>query len=272
MGDISVELYLDECPWTAGNFINLTVDGFYDGLLFHRVIEDFVVQGGCPNGDGTGGPGYTIKDEDSALGLEHDNGALSMASYGTPDTAGSQFFIVVDPEGEHHLDGTYLVFGKVVGGMDVAVAISEVATDGSNKPVVDIVMERVVISNLDEDQPVAKATAPSEVLVGRSAWLDGTSSTGNGLVVNWTWTIEHGGDQLVLYGEELEYQFEKTGKYKIELTIRDVLRNTDSDKLTVEVKQSLDKGLETGTLFVLVLVIAIVVAAVMLVLTRRKKE
>jgi cyclophilin family peptidyl-prolyl cis-trans isomerase len=142
MGTIECELFLDKAPETAGNFEKLMEDGFYDGLTFHRVIPEFMIQGGDPAGDGTGGPGYEIPDEESALALKHDYGVLSMANSG-PDTGGSQFFIVVDPEGSHHLDGEHAVFGKVTSGMDVAVKISEVDTDDNDKPLTPVVMKRV---------------------------------------------------------------------------------------------------------------------------------
>ena len=141
-GTIECELFMDEAPETAGNFEKLMEDGFYDGLTFHRVIEDFMIQGGDPKGDGTGGPGYTIDDEASALELEHDYGVLSMANSGE-NTGGSQFFIVVKPEGSHHLDGKHAVFGKVVSGMDVAVRISKLPTDGNDKPLEPVVMKSV---------------------------------------------------------------------------------------------------------------------------------
>jgi cyclophilin family peptidyl-prolyl cis-trans isomerase len=141
-GDMEVELFFDRAPDTAGNFEKLMEEGFYDGLTFHRVIPEFMIQGGDPSGDGTGGPGYEIPDEESALALKHNYGVLSMANSG-PDTGGSQFFIVVNPEGSHHLDGQHAVFGKVISGMDVAVKISEVPRDSNDKPLEPVVMEKV---------------------------------------------------------------------------------------------------------------------------------
>ena len=140
-GTIEIELFMDETPATAGNFEELMEDGFYDGLTFHRVIPDFMIQGGDPSGDGTGGPGYEIKDEESALALKHDFGAVSMANSG-PDTGGSQFFIIVNREGSGHLDGKHAVFGKVTSGMDVAVKISEVEAN-EDKPLEPVIIERV---------------------------------------------------------------------------------------------------------------------------------
>lgn len=140
-GTMEIELFMDKTPDTAGNFEKLMEDGFYDGLTFHRVIPDFMIQGGDPKGDGTGGPGYEIDDEESALALKHDFGVLSMANSG-PDTGGSQFFIIVSQDGSHHLDGKHAVFGKVTSGMDVAVKISEVGTDGET-PLEPVIIERV---------------------------------------------------------------------------------------------------------------------------------
>ena len=117
-GDMKAELYTNETPGTMANFIKLAESGFYDGLTFHRVIPDFVVQGGCPFGDGTGGPGYTIKCETDAPRQYHDRGVLSMAHRGR-NTGGSQFFICLNRQNTQHLDGVHTCFGKVVEGLDV---------------------------------------------------------------------------------------------------------------------------------------------------------
>ncbi|MEM1355496.1 MAG: peptidylprolyl isomerase [Planctomycetota bacterium] len=122
-GNIKLELFVEDCPATTDNFIKLTKDGFYDGLTFHRVIPDFMVQGGCPEGTGTGGPGYKFKDEPSALAKPHTGpGVLSMANAG-PNTNGSQFFIthVATP----WLDGKHAVFGQVIEGQDIIDAIEQ---------------------------------------------------------------------------------------------------------------------------------------------------
>jgi peptidyl-prolyl cis-trans isomerase B (cyclophilin B) len=115
-GTIELELFEKDAPKTVANFVKLINDGFYDGLTFHRVIPDFVIQGGCPKGNGTGGPGYTIKCETEGNPNKHGTGALSMAHAGK-DTGGSQFFITHSPQ--PHLDGVHTVFGKVISGMDV---------------------------------------------------------------------------------------------------------------------------------------------------------
>ena len=117
-GDMKAELYANETPIAVENFIKLAESRFYDGLTFHRVIPDFVIQGGCPNGNGTGGPGWTIKCETSAERQYHDRGVLSMAHRGK-DTGGSQFFICHNRRNTQHLDGVHTCFGKVVEGEDV---------------------------------------------------------------------------------------------------------------------------------------------------------
>ena len=117
-GDMKAELYTEETPGTVANFVELANHNFYDGLTFHRVIPGFVIQGGCPRGDGTGGPGYKIKCETSAPRQYHDRGVLSMAHAGK-DTGGSQFFICCARESTQHLDGRHTCFGRVVEGLDV---------------------------------------------------------------------------------------------------------------------------------------------------------
>lgn len=117
-GTMTAELYVNETPGTVQNFVELANHNFYDGLTFHRVIPDFVIQGGCPRGDGTGGPGYRIKCETSAPRQYHDRGVLSMAHAGK-DTGGSQFFICHNRENTQHLDGRHTCFGKVIEGVDV---------------------------------------------------------------------------------------------------------------------------------------------------------
>lgn len=117
-GDMKAELYENETPITVANFEKLANSGFYDGLTFHRVIPDFVIQGGCPNGTGAGGPGYTIKCETSSARQFHEKGVLSMAHRGK-DTGGSQFFICHNRDNTKHLDGVHTAFGKVVDGVDI---------------------------------------------------------------------------------------------------------------------------------------------------------
>jgi peptidyl-prolyl cis-trans isomerase B (cyclophilin B) len=138
-GAIDVELFDEDAPKTVDNFTKLARDGFYDGVVFHRVIPDFMIQGGDPTGTGRGGPGYTFEDEPNDHKVER--GALAMANAG-PNTNGSQFFIVT-AESCPWLDGKHTVFGRVADGMDVVDAISAVETDASDKPRRDIVIERV---------------------------------------------------------------------------------------------------------------------------------
>ncbi len=135
-GVIKAELYPDIAPNTVNNFISLVQKGFYNGLIFHRVIPGFMIQGGCPEGTGMGGPGYRIKGEFARNGvvnqLKHTAGVLSMARAMHPDSAGSQFFIM--HAAAPHLDGEYAAFGKVTEGMDVVDAIAKVPTDYSDRP------------------------------------------------------------------------------------------------------------------------------------------
>ena len=146
-GDIDAELYPDVAPITVKNFTDLIKSGFYDGLTFHRVIAGFMIQGGCPKGNGTGGPGYHIKGEFAAAGfrndLKHTRGVLSMARAADPDSAGSQFFIM--HADAPHLDGQYAAFGKVVKGMEAVDAIADVRTDFYDRPLEKIVITRAEI-------------------------------------------------------------------------------------------------------------------------------
>jgi peptidyl-prolyl cis-trans isomerase B (cyclophilin B) len=138
-GDIAVELYDDDAPKTVDNFTSLARKGFYDSVIFHRVIPDFMIQGGDPTGTGSGGPGYTFDDEFNDHPVAR--GALAMANAG-PNTNGSQFFIVT-AEACPWLDGKHTVFGRVTGGMDVVDAISALDTDGRDRPRQDVVIESV---------------------------------------------------------------------------------------------------------------------------------
>jgi cyclophilin family peptidyl-prolyl cis-trans isomerase len=138
-GAIAVELFDEDAPKTVENFRTLAGDGFYDGVIFHRVIPDFMIQGGDPTGTGSGGPGYTFEDELNDRKVER--GALAMANAG-PDTNGSQFFIVT-AEACPWLDGKHTVFGRVTGGMDVVDVISGSDTDARDRPRQDVVIERV---------------------------------------------------------------------------------------------------------------------------------
>src|SRR6476646_3019987 len=141
-GAIELELFDEDAPKTAENFRKLAADGFYDGVIFHRVIKDFMIQGGDPTGTGTGGPGYTFEDEFNDHKVER--GALAMANAG-PNTNGSQFFIVTT-DAAPWLDGKHTVFGRVTEGMDVVDKISEVPRDARDKPHDDVVMESVSVS------------------------------------------------------------------------------------------------------------------------------
>ena len=146
-GKIKLELDASAAPITVENFEKLVRQGFYDGLTFHRVISGFMIQGGCPEGTGMGGPGYSIKGEFSANGVEnpikHERGVISMARAQSPDSAGSEFFIM--HADAPHLDGQYAAFGRVVSGMEVVDEIANTVTDYSDRPFDDIVMKRVYI-------------------------------------------------------------------------------------------------------------------------------
>ena len=141
-GVITLELYDADAPKTVANFVELTGKGFYDGLTFHRVIPDFMIQGGCPKGDGTGGPGYQFEDEANEHGVVR--GVIAMANAG-PNTNGSQFFLVTT-EAAPWLDGRHTVFGKVTAGMDVVDAIEQVETGRNDRPVTPVTMDKVEIS------------------------------------------------------------------------------------------------------------------------------
>lgn len=140
-GEIVIELYPEEAPKNVQNMIDLAEKGYFNGLIFHRVIKGFVIQGGCPKGDGTGDPGYEIADEISPR-LKHVKGTVAMANRG-PNTNGSQFYICLEPQ--PRLDGRYTIFGQVVKGMDVVERIGAVQTGQLDKPVTDVVMETVRI-------------------------------------------------------------------------------------------------------------------------------
>ena len=147
-GDImKAELYPDVAPNTVNNFISLVQKGYYDGLIFHRVIRGFMIQGGCPHGNGTGGPGYQIQGEflqnNIMNKLKHEAGVLSMARAMHPDSAGSQFFIM--HETSPHLDGSYAAFGKIIEGMAVVNKIAETATDFRDRPLENQVMKKVTV-------------------------------------------------------------------------------------------------------------------------------
>ena len=154
---IRAELYPEIAPNTVNNFISLVKKGFYDGLIFHRVIQGFMIQGGCPQGTGMGGPGYSIKGEFSQNGfkndLKHTEGVLSMARSMMPNSAGSQFFIM--HKSAPHLDGAYAAFGKVVEGMDIVNKIAETRTDYSDRPLKEQKIKSITVDTFgaEYDEP-----------------------------------------------------------------------------------------------------------------------
>ncbi len=152
---MKAELYPEAAPNTVNNFISLVKNGYYDGLIFHRVIKGFMIQGGCPDGTGMGGPGYQIKGEFAQNGyaneLRHTEGVLSMARAMHPDSAGSQFFIM--HKDSPHLDGQYAAFGMLIEGMDVVNKIAAVSTDYSDRPMEPQIMKRVTVDTKGVDYP-----------------------------------------------------------------------------------------------------------------------
>lgn len=152
---IKAELYPEIAPNTVNNFISLIQKGYYDGLIFHRVIRGFMIQGGCPEGSGMGGPGYGIKGEFAQNGFEnnllHTEGVLSMARSMMPNSAGSQFFIM--HQTSPHLDGAYAAFGKVVEGLENVNKIAETATDYSDRPLEPQIMKKVSVELFGEEYP-----------------------------------------------------------------------------------------------------------------------
>ncbi len=154
-GIMKAELFPQTAPNTVNNFISLIQKGYYDGLCFHRVIRGFMIQGGCPEGTGTGGPGYSIRGEFSQNGfdndLKHNAGVLSMARTMAPDSAGSQFFIM--HQNSPHLDGAYAAFGQITEGMEVVNGIAETATDYSDRPMEPQVLKKVTEETFGETYP-----------------------------------------------------------------------------------------------------------------------
>ena len=152
---MKAELYPEIAPNTVNNFISLVKKGYYDGLIFHRVIAGFMIQGGCPNGNGMGGPGYSIKGEFSQNGfkntLKHTEGVLSMARAMNPNSAGSQFFIM--HQDSPHLDGQYAAFGKLVEGLDVVDSIAQVGTAWSDRPMVPQIIESMTVETFGVEYP-----------------------------------------------------------------------------------------------------------------------
>lgn len=153
--EIKLKMDRENAPNTVNNFLSLADKGFYDGLIFHRVISGFMIQGGCPDGTGMGGPGYNIKGEFIANGvsnnLKHSRGVISMARAMHPDSAGSQFFIM--HQDAPHLDGNYAAFGEVVEGMDVVDEIAGVATDMLDKPLEPVAIETIVLQDEAFEEP-----------------------------------------------------------------------------------------------------------------------
>lgn len=161
-GDVmKAQLYPEAAPNTVNNFISLVKGNYYDGLIFHRVIKGFMIQGGCPDGTGMGGPGYSIKGEFSQNGVKneliHTEGVLSMARAMDPDSAGSQFFIM--HKNSPHLDGAYAAFGKVIEGMEIVNKIAETDTDFSDRPRTQQKIQSMTVETFGEEYPEPEKTA-----------------------------------------------------------------------------------------------------------------
>lgn len=154
-GEVKLELYPEIAPNTVKNFISLVKKGYYDGIIFHRIIQGFMIQGGDPSGTGTGGPGYCIAGEFNSNGfsnnLKHAPGVISMARTSIPDSAGSQFFLMTSDS--PHLDGQYAAFGKVTEGLDLLMEIEKVKTSRGDKPLEDVVMDKVEVNTFGIDYP-----------------------------------------------------------------------------------------------------------------------
>ncbi|MFO7896352.1 MAG: peptidylprolyl isomerase [Candidatus Cloacimonadales bacterium] len=211
MGDFSVQLRGDLMPITVSNFLELTNDQFYDGLIFHRVIADFMIQDGCPNGTGTGGPGYTIPDEWNPLINFNQPGVLGMAKTAAPNSAGSQYFITVVPT--TWLNEEYAAFGNVLEGMEVVNAISEVETDASDKPLVDVVIDSVRIVS---PQIISQYPEESEVELSESVnglfWVETYSAADQ-----FSWWVNDEAQESEQF--TLNYSFPANGEYQVKAVI-----------------------------------------------------
>ncbi len=269
-GNICIELFLDVCPITAGNFKNLTKAGFYSNLTIHRVIPDFIIQGGDPNGDGTGGPGYTIPAEASALALHHERGVISMANVGgDPATAGSQFFICLNGSTVTGLDGNFAVFGRVVEGMDVVDAICDVPTDSNDRPLTPVVMTTVELH--DVLPPRADAGSDLEGYVGNWIELKASDCSDDMGIVSYTWTFVYKGEDITLEGREKEFKFREPGTYDLTLTVEDAAGNTAIATVQVTVlKKDLSRHLYEWSVLLFLFATLAVLGAIA-VMGRRKR-
>ncbi|HPV15643.1 MAG TPA: peptidylprolyl isomerase [Candidatus Cloacimonadota bacterium] len=194
MGSFTAEIYNDLMPITGENFINLTNNGFYNDLIFHRVVSGFVIQDGCPNGTGTGGPGYTIQDEYHPSLIHDRAGMLAMAKTSQPNSAGSQYYFTLAPQ--PHLDGHYAVFGKVVQNLDVVLAIGQVPVGANNRPITPVTINELRMLDLMIDlilpanDEVVQCSAAEDVIFAVVAYSGNHD-------INYTWKVD---DEVVLQG------------------------------------------------------------------------
>ncbi|MDD2651348.1 MAG: peptidylprolyl isomerase [Candidatus Cloacimonetes bacterium] len=217
MGEFTAEIRNEIMPITGDNFLELALTNFYDNLIFHRVVAGFVIQDGCPNGTGTGGPGYTIEDESSPLILHDRAGILSMAKSSQPNSAGSQYFITLGSF--PHLDGTYAAFGKVIEGLDIVYEIGRVPVNASDKPIVPVVIDSIRVLGL-EVQDIMPADTLLTAEAGNSIDFSIDAYDVNEFVeASYQWLVND--DLLLLDNAAFNYTFEDAGEYIVTCIVSD---------------------------------------------------
>ena len=215
MGSFTAEIYEELMPITGGNFINLTNSGFYNGLIFHRVVRGFVIQDGCPNGTGTGGPGYTIQDEYHPSLIHDCAGMLAMAKTAEPNSAGSQYYITLAPQ--PHLNGRYSVFGKVVDGLNVVLEIGNVPVNANDKPITPVTINELRLLDLMVEGIMPENTEVVETSPGEEILFMVVAFSQN-YEVTYTWKVD---EQIVLQGVDelmLNHSF-PSGNHSLSCTI-----------------------------------------------------
>lgn len=218
MGSFTAEIYEELMPITGNNFLNLTRNGFYNGLIFHRVVRGFVIQDGCPNGTGTGGPGYTIQDEYHPSLTHNSAGVLAMAKTAQPNSAGSQYYITLAPQPS--LDGRYSVFGRVVDGLNVVLDIGDVPVNANDKPITPVTINELRLLDLmvegimPENTEVLQTSPSAELSFMVVAFSENYE-------VTYTWKVD---EQIVLQGlDELTFNHSfPSGIHSVSCTIENV--------------------------------------------------